>query len=201
MKTNKKLIIIISIVVLGLAGASTVVFVFKGGAKSKVTPDPASQSDAQMREYVQSEQFKNLAEQDRRQYMRSAMGQRMTSQAQKYNGLPAEQRTAYLDEVIDSMQAWREQMPRPARRRDANDPNFRADRRQRGEQGNGQGGPQGQGQRRQMEPSQMRARMESMDPARAVQMQAFREALRKRMQERGIQGPQGGRGGGRPGGQ
>ena len=115
-----------------------------------------------------------------------------------YFTLPKEQKTAYLDQVIDRMQAqWtnmeqmRKQMP-PRRPRDANDPNVQRRIAQ-----------MAQRQAARSNPAIARARSERGTALQRAQRDAFMTAMRKRMQQRGITTPgPGGRGGpgGPPGG-
>jgi hypothetical protein len=196
--TKKNKIILISALVVG--AAITVTMAVSHYSK----PNFAKMTQRQIREYFDSNQFRD-ANEDKRREIREQMGEamqaRMEAQVNEYFSLPDAQKTVYLDKIIDDMQARRaEFMARDAN--DANgppDPNrFRrfgprdpnSPRRQMA----------GQQQFRRPEPSRMRQRSERTSADTQVKMAQFRRDLQSRMQERGMQGP-GGRGGfGGPGG-
>jgi hypothetical protein len=181
---------------------------------SKMTP-------RQIREYFDSNQFRDANENTRRQMgeqIGEAMRARMESEVKGYFALAEENRTAYLDKIIDERQA---RMAEFFAGRDANrppdangPPGFGppdANRFARfgppdadGFRRFGQRGANAGQQRPRPNPERMRARSERMSADMRVQMMQFRRVLRERMQERGIQGPMmgpGGRGGfGGPGG-
>lgn len=189
MKTNKKAVVIVLVVAaVCVAGGVSVFFV--GGEenqKSAVgvkTPKPVEQSNEEITEYFQSEQFQALDPNDRRDYARQARRQMMANNMEGYFETPQEQRVAYLDEIIDSMQNWREMFrgQRGGRDRWRGRDGERADG-QRRQRGQGQRGRRGRG--RNLERSRERA--ESRDPAQTAKRSAFRQAMRDRMNERGIE--------------
>ena len=174
-------------------------------------PNFSKMSPRQIREYFDSNEFRDANAQTRREIreqMGEAMGARMTAQANGYFALPeGDQRTAYLDKIIDEMQARRAEFL--ARR----DPNRPPDGNGFGRFGTpdvngrprfGQRGADGR-QRPRINPERMRARSERFSADTRVKMIQFRRELRARMEQRGIQGPMMGRGGpdrgfgGRPG--
>ena len=173
MKANKIIILSVcaAIVVVATAGAS---FWFLRTEKKPKQMDFLGQTPDQIRAYLRSKDFNSLDEQTRRAARRSAFGQIMDYQVNEYFSTPAEKQTAYLDKIINEMETRRREFV--PRRRDPNDPNR----------------PQRQQFARGAE--NMRARMESVKPLERAQRQAFREALRQRMQQRGIRGGGGGRG-------
>ena len=199
MTKKNKIILIVALVV---GAAITVTMAVSHYSK----PNFAKMSPRQIREYFDSNQFRD-ANEDKRREIREQMGEamqaRMEAQVNEYFSLPDAQKTVYLDKIIDDMQARRaEFMARDANRPDANgppDPNrFRrfgprdpnSPRRQMARQQ----------QFRRPEPSRMRERSSRMSADTSVKMAQFRWDLQSRMQERGMQGP-GGRGGfGGPGG-
>jgi hypothetical protein len=166
-------------------------------------PNPNKQEPQEIMAYMDSAKFKKLGAREQFEYMREGSRKVMEYQMETYFSLPTEQRTAYLDSVIDRMQTQRgsfEQMRRqmpPRHPPDANDPN-RPARRERASQRmtQGQGGPGGN--RRAPNPSRMRARSERGTALQRAQREAFMEAMRARMQQRGISMSR--RGGGGPGG-
>jgi len=132
-----------------------------------------------------------------RQNMRSMFEERMDETMQKYFALPADQRTAYLDQLIDEQQArmsrWREERSRRAEERAASGPaegqqtaagsGEEGDRPRRADRG-----------RRGLTPERLKQRIEHTTPERRAMREEFMKALRKRMEERGIEmrGPGGG---------
>lgn len=184
-KKNKKITIaIIILLVITAIGVTMAVSHYSKPDFTKMTPQ-------QIRQYFDSNQFRD-ANEDKRQEMRDQMGEAMMARAEKqaneYAALSADEKTVYLDKIIDDMEARRAEFLA----REANgppDPNF--PRRQRGQQGR---------QFRMPEPSRMRERSERIGTDTRVKMMQFRQDMMNRMQERGIQmGP--GRGGfGGPGG-
>jgi hypothetical protein len=208
-KKNKTIIIVAAVVI---AMAITVTM----AVRHYSTPDFAKMTPQQIRQFVDSNQFRD-ANDDKRQEMRDQIGEAMLtraiSQANEYAALKNEdEKTVYLDKVIDEMQARRAEF---LARRDANDANgppdpnrFRrfgprdpnAPRRQMGQQ-------QAR-QPRQPNPSRMRERSSRVSADDRVKMAQFRQDMQNRMQERGIQvgggrggfGPPGGFGGGGPSG-
>jgi hypothetical protein len=183
-------------------------------------PDFSKMNPRQIREYFDSNQFRDANEDTRRQMgeqIGEAMRARMTAEVKGYFALAEENRTAYLDKIIDGMQARRAEFlaGRNANRPpDANGPPGFGPPDANGPPifgSPGAGGPPGFGprgadtatgqrlrQRPRPNPERMRARSERISADTRVQMMQFRRALRERMQERGIQGPMMGRGG--PGG-
>jgi len=208
MQWNRKLIIIISVAVVSVTTGAF--FLFGGKGKGK-TPNPRLQKPDEIRQYLRSEEFRNLDPNDRRAYARQAFMQMTTQRVEEYAKVPAEQRIAYLDKVIDEMQARREQFRtmrgqsgrRGDKTRTANrqqqdrqskvnpqqqDRPFRANRDSRRGGGSGRRGS----------PARRRARSEYIDPKIRALRTEFRQALRKRMEQRGIEF--GGRGSGQRGG-
>ena len=178
----------------------------------------ANMTPQQIRQYFDSNEFRDANEDTRRQVreqMFEAMQARMEKQVNGYFALSeGEKRTAYLDNVIDEMQARRAEF---LARRDPNrpfDPNGFRD--PNGPPGFGPRDPNGfrrfaqrgqnAGQRPRANPEMMRERSGRMTADMRVKTMQFRRDMRERMQQRGIQGPmmgpggRGGFGGGGPGG-
>ncbi|MGA2322503.1 MAG: hypothetical protein ABSG22_01485 [Sedimentisphaerales bacterium] len=190
-KKNKTILI----VALVIGAAITVTMAVSHYSK----PDFTKMSPRQIREYFDSNQFRD-ANEDKRQEMREQMGEamqaRMEAQVNEYFSLPDEKKTAYLDKIIDDMEARRAEFlardangppdPNRFRRFGPRDPNFMQ---RQGQQAR---------QFRRPEPSRMRERSERIGTDTRIQMAQFRQDLMNRMQERGIQmGPgRGGFGGG-----
>ena len=157
-------------------------------------PDPDKQKPQDIMAYMDSAAFKQLSSREQMMYSIRGGRQVMEYQMETYFTLPKEQKTAYLDQIIDKMQAqranmekMREQMP-PRPPRDANDPNVQkrlARMRER--------------QAARSNPSNMRAGAERGTPLQRAQRQQFRDAMQARMQQRGISMPAPGGGGGRGG--
>lgn len=196
MTTKSKTILIATIV---LAAGAAVAVPIAVSHYSK--PNFAKMTPRQVREYFDSNEFRDANEQTRReirQQMGEAMQARMTAQVNGYFALPeGSQRTAYLDKIIDEMQARRSEFL--ARR----DPNRPPDANGFGRFGppDANGRPRfGQRsanarQRPRINPERMRARSERISADTRVKTMQFRRDLQKRMEQRGIQGPMMGRGG------
>ena len=108
-----------------------------------------------------------------------------------YFELPAEQRDAYLDRLIDErMNRSRPERPRPEQA-DQTRPERDSSREGSGGSGDGDGPRRGRGGRG-FSPERMKQRIEETDPEQRAKFQEFFKALRKRMEERGIEGPRGG---------
>ena len=193
-KKNKTILIAAIVLAAGTAIAVTIAVSHHG------KPDFAKMSPQQIRQYFDSNQFRDANEDKRqeiRQQMMDAMMARAEKRANEYAALSDDAKTVYLDKIIDEMLAQRAARdangppdPNRFRRfgpRDPNDPNFL--RRQQARQQ----------QFRQPNPSRMRERSARISADTSVKMAQYNRDLQNRMQERGIQG--GGRGGfGGPGG-
>jgi hypothetical protein len=195
--TRKSKTILIVALVVGTAITATL------AVRHYSKPDFAKMSPRQIREYFDSNQFRD-ANEDKRREIREQMGEammaRMTAQANEYAALHDYEKTVYLDKIIDEMQTRRAEFvardangppdPNRFRRFGPQDPN--SPRRQQGQQAR---------QFRMPEPSRIRQRSERISADSRVKMMQFRQDMMNRMQERGIQMGPGGRGGfGGPGG-
>ncbi len=176
MRTNKIIILSLCAVIIAAAAGSSFWFL-KIRQHNHKQIDFSGQTPEQIRAYLRSKDFNSLDEQARRDIGRAARIEMMEYRVNEYFNQPDDKRTAYLDKMIDEMQARRGEFR--ARRPDANDPNDR--RRQRRQFARGA--------------EDQRARMESVDPMTRAKRAAFREAMRTRMQQRGINPPGGGGGG------
>jgi hypothetical protein len=199
--TKKNKNILIAIIVLAAGTAIAVPIIVSHYSK----PDFAKMSPQQIRQYFDSNEFRDANEdkkRDIREQMGEAMQARMEAQANEYFSLPDAQKTVYLDKIIDDMQARRAEFlardandangppdPNRFRRFGPQDPNFM---RRQGQQAR---------QFRPPNPSRRRERSERISADSRVKMAQFRQDMMNRMQERGIQMGPGGRGGfGGPGG-
>ena len=199
MTKKNKTILIVAIVL--AAGTAIAVTMTVRHYNSK--PDFTKMTPQQIRQFVDSNQFRD-ANEDKRREIRDEMGEammaRMETQANEYAALRDDAKTVYLDKIIDEMQARRAEFlardandangppdPNRFRRFGQRDPN--SPRRQMGQQAR---------QFRMPEPSRMRERSERTGTDTRIKMAQFRQDLMNRMQERGIQmGPgRGGFGGG-----
>jgi hypothetical protein len=184
MKTK---IIVLSVLAV-VAGAGSCYWLMRSPKKAK-TADFSNQTPDEIRGYLRSAEFRKLDEQTRREMAQLAFRQMQERRINDYFALPANQRTAYLDKLIDEMEVRRKE--RALRGNDpnsqfgffdpnsrSNDPNARQRRRQ---------------QRQAMRtPENQRARREAIDPLTRAKMAAFRAALGARMSARGISAPGGG---------
>jgi hypothetical protein len=193
---SKKLMTVIIVLVAGTAVAVTI------AVKHNSKPDFSKMTPQQIRQYFDSNEFRDANEDKRREafeQMREAGEARMEKQANEYAALTPDAQTVYLDKIIDEMQARRAEFMA----RDANDGNGPPDPnrfRRFGPQDPNSPRRQMAGQRqfRRQDQSRMRARSERVDSKTRVNMNQFRQDMFKRMQERGMQMGPGGRGG--PGG-
>ena len=72
-------------------------------------PDPRKQTPQKTMEFVKSEEFAQLAPEHQQYYMRSTSNKVMQYQVEKFSSLPAEEKEAFLDEVIDNFEQWQQQ--------------------------------------------------------------------------------------------
>jgi len=214
---KKNVIIAVIIVVVCLSASGGLYYMFKGSSNEESRddfgrqrrewndsnlPNPNKQQPQEIMAYMDSAEFKKVSPRERFMYMREGGQKVMEYQMETYFSLPDEQqKTAYLDSIIDRMQAQRasfEQMRQqmPPRRRDANEPNDpnRLARQERARQQQA-----GQFGGRRANPANMRARSERGTPEQRAQRVAFRQAMQARMQQRGITMPGPGGAGGRGG--
>ena len=115
-KKNKTILIAAIVLTAGIAIAVPI------AVKHYSKPDFTKMSPRQIREYFDSNQFRD-ANEDKRREIREQMGEammaRMDAQANEYAALSSDQQTAYLDKIIDEMEARRAEFMA----RDANDAN------------------------------------------------------------------------------
>ena len=207
----KKIVIIVSVIAaVCLSASGGLYYMLKGSTAQEsddgfgpprrawhdaTMPTPNTQTGQEVMAYMDSADFKKLNPREQFDYMREGGRQVMEYQMDTYFSTPKEQRTAYLDSVIDRMQAMRQMRP-PRRPRDANEPNDPNMQRLRN-RARQQAGPGGPGGRRIPNPSRMRAMRERGTPVQRAQRTQFMQAMQTRMQQRGITmpGPGGGAGG------
>lgn len=145
---------------------------------------PSREGFEQVRQAVESGQITwDQMRSAGREAFEKAEKERMTA----YFSTPAKDRQKYLDKLIDDMQKMRAEWEA---RRAAQGPTTRPERRERPE-----GAPttRPEGERGEQRAGMMGGRGDNMSPVDRAMNQEFRAALRRRMEERGIQG--GGRGG------
>ena len=146
-------------------------------AKYMASDEFAKLDESTRREYFRAlrDNADKLSDQDRdklRESMGRSMRQQMQARLDEYFELPADQRQAHLDNIIDRMQARRANgMPAPGNPPPDDRPN-------------GQRGP-----RRGFTPDRLKRMIENTPPERRAKMAEFMKAMRKRMEERGISGP------------
>ena len=182
-KKNKTILIAAIILAAGVAVAVPM------AVRHYSRPNFAKMTPRQIREYFDSNDFRDANENVRREVrgqMFEAMQARMTAQVNEYFALPeGQRRTAYLDRIIDEMQQRRAEFlarTDPNRPPDTNRQRFG----RRSENA---------GQRPRINPERMRARSERISADTRVKMMHFMRDMRNRMEQRGIQGPMIGPGG------
>jgi hypothetical protein len=209
-----------------IAAAIVVPMVCFAGFMATRGGEPAAikgKTPEEIREFVRSDEFREMDQDKRREIGRAAFGQmrevrekQMIAAAEEYCRLETKaERVAYLDEKIDEiserMEKW--QAARAARG-EAGRGGFGGMRRPGGEGGRQRDGERGgeAGQNQQHRPGgegrmhggrgrrgpisdRIRARSERMSPEKRAIMGEVREAMFKRMEERGIEMPFGRHGG------
>ena len=202
---KKKIIIIAAVIaVVCLAAAGGLYLKFKGGNEDEFggrpprmhdanLPDMHKQSYDDIAAFKNSDKYKKLSQREQMMYSMMTRRQEEEHNMETYFTLSKEKQAAFLDQMIDDMQAQRENMekmmkdnPPPQRPNDANDPNAQKRMAERQAQRNN--------------PSNMRSGSERGTALQRAQREQYREAMRQRMQERGISMPTGRGGGGGPGG-
>ncbi len=198
---SKKVVVITSACVLALVAIGAAVS-FTG--KKDSMPDPKKMGNEEMADFVKSEKFAAADRDEKRDFMRNFMRDRITTTVQEYHSLPESEKTAYLDKTIDEMQRMREQMR--GLRQELRPEGERAGMRERdnlgprGGEGDGQARPQSRGVREgagrgMRNPETRRAFREQVPSEFRAQATAFMRDLRNRAQERGIDMPRRGPGG------
>ncbi|MBN1554382.1 MAG: hypothetical protein JXA11_06530 [Phycisphaerae bacterium] len=205
--TRKKIIlIVVAVAAIAAGGATTCWTLFR----DPPPPNPETARPEEIVEFFASEQFANLPPEKKQEYfeevrqkndgsprrmMRSAenlteqqreklhenMGSifmaRMEQEINRYFDLPPEQRTAYLDEMIDRheqrRQEWRNRRPPREDRAENN----QADNQRRRDRG---------GRRGHWSPERRKRMLERIPGEQRARHMEFREAMRKRRQERGL---------------
>ncbi len=124
----------------------------------------------------------NLSDEERQAAFENTMGQQFEKRMDDFFALPpGPQRDAYLDRIIDQMEARRNR----ATTRQAAGGNAAANG-QRGGRGNWGGGGRG-GRNGGVDPARMKRRIERSSPERRTKFAEFSAALRARRQQRGLQ--------------
>jgi len=180
-KESKTILIVVIVLVAGIVIAVPI------AVKHYSKPDSAKTPPPQIREHIDSNQSRDANENKRREtheQMSEAARIRIETQANEYAALPDAQKTAYLDKIIDDMEAGRT----GSLARDTNgppDPNrFRRF---------GPRDPNSMRQQMARQPSRrpelprMRETSSKIGSDARVKMNQFRRDLMNRMQERGIQ--------------
>lgn len=204
---EKKMIIIIAAAVIAVAAIGGTLMVFSGKDSSDdrqrprrftMTPDPnlpnpEKQKPQEIIAYMDSEEFKQLSSGQKMNYMFSSGRKVMEYQMDTYAALPEEEKTEFLDSIIDRMDSMRQEM---AQYRDE-----RRDQRQLERQNNPDSQQQTQRNRRSrdgrrgFDPARRRAMSERGTPEQRAIRRQFFTALSNRAEQRGIEMPGPGRGG------
>jgi hypothetical protein len=213
-ESNRKKYVIVSVIiaVVCLSASGGLYYIFKGssneqqeddfGRRFRLPPDAnlpnaEKQSPQEILGYMDSAAFKQLTAQQRMRYTFQSSEKVMDYQMDTYFSLPAEQKTAFLDKMIDKTQAMRSdfEQARQARQQMPQRRPLAASNPNRPREQNAQGG--GQGGRRAPNPARMRARSERGTPEQRAKREQFLTDLRKRAEQRGITMPGPGGMGGR----
>ena len=141
-----------------------------------------------IRETMDREDLTDEQRRQARRNMRRVWQGRLDKNVEEYLAASEEEKQAVLDRQIDEFQErmaeWEKQREARRREREANGEEGRQDRRERGWGGRG----------RSMTRDERKQRSESRDPDRMGRRMAYFSAMRKRMQERGVEMPFGPRG-------
>lgn len=179
-----------AIIIIAGAGAWGIVSL-RGGEKRM---DMTNKSDQEIRDYLGSDEFKNLDRQQRRSNARAAMHEMMDRTVNRYFELPQQQRTAYLDKVIDDMSRHIQEMRKMRQQRQSLADNTQSS--QQGREDRGRESSRGDGHRgtrRGRTAEGMRARQERHSAESRAKRTEFMMAMRERMKQRGIDMPRPGR--------
>ena len=169
----KKKIILLAAAFAAIIIAGTLLITASGNDKPADLKDLDHRDPNSVRNFFESDKFQKMEPQQKRQAGRQVMEEMIKKTADEYCSLLEEDRTAYLDKVIDQMARQREEF---------------AQRRQN-EEGTGEnapppGPPPGGGQRPGI--SDFRARSEGMDSSTHAKMTKFMTDFHQRMQQRGM---------------
>lgn len=180
-----------NIVIASTVAAVLVIGTVWGGVKlygkdRPVRIDLSGKSEEQIRAYMESEEFKKLDREVRHQYGRAAMEQAMEKRMNGFFEVAPEQRTAYLDKMIDEMQERRRQMPPRGAGDRSGEPRPQVSGQNQAEGGSPQSGQARRGGGARRGPEGMRARQERSTPEQRAKRTEFFEAMRNRMKERGL---------------
>ncbi len=182
---HKKLFISISASAVVLIACTFTAAIIMNNNTHKKIEVPRFESPEQARQFFESELFREMSRDERRRIGRQVFTQMIDERAETFRTLPEEQRTEYLDSVIDQMQQMREKRRR--RRAEAvqeerpNGPDDgREPRERQGRDGRRRGGPM-------RNPERFRSRIENAEPEKRAAREEFFTSLMKRMQERGIE--------------
>lgn len=207
-ESNRKKYIIISAVIafICLSASGGLYYMFKDKSPADETgrrrfrndanlPNTEKQTPQEILAYMDSASFQQLKPQQRMRYAAQSGEKVLDYQADTYFSLPAEQKTAYLDQVIDKMQAMRKDMEQVrAQRQNRQQTNANGQQRQGGQNAQARQARGGQAGRRAPDASRARARSERGTPEQRAKREQFAADMRKRATQRGIPAP-GGRGG------
>jgi hypothetical protein len=145
-------------------------------------PDVDVNEPNDVREFVESEEFQEMDEQERREFFRNTMQKTIVSRADEYVKLSEDRKTQYLDNIIDQM---RKRINRMRRARRDGDRDFGPPQAQQDEK-NSRGGGEQRRRPRRMDASAMRGRFESMSADNRAKITQFMMDLHNRVQQRGI---------------
>ena len=184
--TRKKIITVLSPFAC-IAVISVLFAVSFGGSKG---PDFTGKNPEEIKAYFKSEAFQSLDEKDRRAVKKKAYApmyqqqeQAFIEQAKTYAQLPPQQKVTYLDRMIEQIVRDAETKQRETQRI--------ASRQMQGSKAKG-----GDDKKAKLSyakktswPENIRAWSEKMEPEKRAYIMGLKEALRKRMEQRGIEMP------------
>lgn len=129
-------------------------------------PDVNLNDKTQLKNYMTSDEFRDLPEEKQRKFFRKLRGNEFQKRLDEYTRLDEQQKREYLDKFIDKMEQRRKEIEKKkgadAARKEM---------------------------KRRMDPERMRARSEMKTPEQRAQRAEFFNDLKKRMEERGTDSP------------
>jgi len=186
MTSNKRLIVAASVVA-GVAVVSVVLALSLCGDRG---PDFTDMRPQEIKAYFESDAFRRLNAGDRRAIKERAYGpvarqaeQEFIEQARIYSQLPPTQKVRFLDERIDEFVRAAEQKQQQATR-NASGPTTGAKTK-----GGNAGPAQSSGPKEMFDSEDYRTWSEKMEPEKRAYIMELKEALRERMEQRGIETP------------
>jgi len=190
--TSKKIITVLSTFAC-IAAISVLFAVSFGGSKR---PDFTGKNPEEIKAYFKSEAFQSLDEKDQRAIKKKAYApmyqqqeQAFIEQAKTYAQLPQQHKKAYLDRMIDKIVRDAEQKQKNAPKRTQGAQTKSGSFKGAQAKGGSVKTSQLSYAKKTSWPEKIRAWSEKMEPEKRAYIMGLKEALRKRMEQQGIEMP------------